>query len=169
MIAPPALHRTLNAIELERFAATLAERRDRWQEMLDALGARERAFIEIWSDAFVNAWAIRWTTGADTGFHDHDLAAAGITVVDGSIVEERLTLSGSPIARQFEPGRTFSVPPSAIHRVRHVGGPIALTIHVYSPPLRVQGVYTTSHDGALERRAVAYTEELRNELVLRAA
>jgi hypothetical protein len=52
--------------------------------------------------------------------------------------------------------------------VRHGGGGPALTVHAYSPPLRVQGVYRVAADGALERDVVSYTEELRGELAVAA-
>ena len=73
-------------------------------------------------------------------------------------------LAGPPVARRFAAGESFHLSASAIHRVRHDGGAPALTIHAYSPPLRRQGVYRTAHDGALERDATPYTEELRAAL-----
>lgn len=151
----------LSPSELERFAAALARFPERWREAIGPLGDSERCFAQIWADQYVNAWAILWTAGADTGFHDHDIAAAGIAVIDGSVVEERLTLDGPPITRRFGSGQAFHLPAVAIHRVRHGGGPAAaLTVHAYSPPLRVQGAYRVGPDGALERDVVPYTHEL---------
>jgi hypothetical protein len=81
-------------------------------------------------------------------------------VIEGSVIEERLTLAGPPVARRFDAGQSFHIAPSAIHRVRHAAGPPALTIHAYSPPLRRRGVYRTRPDGILERDATPYTEKL---------
>jgi hypothetical protein len=89
-------------------------------------------------------------------------------VIEGLVVEERLALAGAPIARRFAGGESFHLAASAIHRVRHGGGPPALTVHAYSPPLRVQGVYRVAPDGALERDVVPYTEELRGEFAVAA-
>jgi hypothetical protein len=154
----------LDGTALERFAAVLAASSQRWLEIEGSADEAARAYALIWADEHVNAWAIRWCDAADTGFHDHDGSAAGIVVLEGSVVEERLALTGPPIARRFGAGQSFRMPPSAIHRVRHGGGAPALTVHAYSPPLQIQGVYRVADDGALVRETVPYTEELRGEL-----
>ncbi len=123
----------------------------------------ERVYEAIWSGDHVNAWVIRWSEDSDTGFHDHDVSAAGIVVVEGSLIEERLALSNPPVARRFDAGDSFHLSASVIHRVCHLGEVPALSIHAYSPPLRQQGVYRTTRDGALERDSTPYTEELRTE------
>jgi hypothetical protein len=160
-LAPPS--RVLSPRELRRFVARLAATPDRWRGLGQLPRGGARCYAEAWSDEYVNAWAIRWSDDADTGFHDHCGAAASIVVVEGCVVEERLTLAGPPIARRFGPGRSFDLPPAAIHRVRHGGGAPALTVHAYSPPLRLQGVYRVGADGALEREMVSYLEELNAE------
>ena len=159
----------LSAAELRQFAAALAGSPQRWRDRVEAAGGGSRCYTERWSDDFVNAWAIRWSDDADTGFHDHDGAAAAIVVIEGFVVEERLTLVGPPITRRFGPGQSFHLPASAIHRVRHGGGGPALTVHAYSPPLRVQGIYRVGADGALERETISYMEELRPELAAASA
>lgn len=156
--APGAL---LGAADLERFAG---ERARSPGLHLPAGGLGERTYALIWADEHVNAWAIRWSGDADTGFHDHDGSAAGIVVIEGAVVEERLSLDGPPLARRFRAGQSFHMPATAIHRVRHGGGGEALTVHAYSPPLSVQGVYRAGEGGVLERDTVPYTEELRGEL-----
>lgn len=166
LLTPPA--GLLDPHALECFAVVLAHSPEHWREPLAPSPPDQRGYAEIWSDEHVNAWAIRWSDDADTGFHDHDIAAAGIAVIEGLVVEERLALAGPPIARRFGRGASFHLPASAIHRVRHGGGGPALTVHAYSPPLRVQGVYRVAADGALERDVVSYTEELRGELAVAA-
>jgi hypothetical protein len=155
--------------DLRGFVLALAGAPRQWRRALDAQPPGVRQYAEVWSDEFVNAWAIRWADDADTGFHDHDGSAAAIVVLEGEVVEERLALAGPPIARRFAAGQHFDLPPSAIHRVRHGGGIAALTVHAYSPPLRIQGVYGVDDAGALRRETVSYTEELRAELAAVAA
>ena len=82
-------------------------------------------------------------------------------MVQGHVVEERLRLNGPPSERAVGPGESFDFEPDDIHRVRHAGGPPAVTIHVYSPPLRRQGAYLVEPDGRLRRQALSYIEELR--------
>jgi hypothetical protein len=82
-------------------------------------------------------------------------------VIQGQVIEERLRLSGPPAKRVAGPGDSFDFGPDDIHRVRHAGGPPAVTIHVYSPPLRRQGAYLVEPNGTLRRQVLSYAEELR--------
>jgi hypothetical protein len=151
---------TLDADELVGFAARLAAEPHRWQHLCVGQRSAARVYAEIWSDACVNAWAICWFADVDTGFHDHDDSAAGIVVVEGSVVEERLALAGPCLTRRFRAGQGLHLPACAIHRVRHSGVEPAVTVHAYSPPLRRQGVYRTAPDGTLERDATPFTQAL---------
>lgn len=161
LIAP---RRVLEPAALEQFAARLA-RSAACRDALPASSAGTRSYRLVWTDSYVNAWIIRWSDDADTGFHDHDGSSAGIVVLEGAVVEERLALAAPPIARRFTAGESFNMEATAIHRIRHAGERAALTVHAYSPALVVQGVYRERSDGALERQAVPYTEELRGDLL----
>jgi quercetin dioxygenase-like cupin family protein len=153
---------SLSSTELERFAAGLAGTPERWRHLVRHAGD-VRVYEQIWDDDDVNAWVICWSEDQDTGFHDHDESAAAITVVSGSVREDRLTLGGEPIRREIGPGTTFTLAPVAIHRVLHSGDEPAVTIHAYSPPLRRTGAYRVAQDGALERESLDFEVELRGE------
>ena len=152
----------LGPAELLSFATALADSPDGLPEGVRAGGER-RVFEVLWSDEYVNAWAIWWPGDSDTGFHDHDLSAAAVVVVQGSVVEERLALAQAPLARRFAAGDAFTDPavgdPPCAPRRRRAGA----GVHAYSPPLRSQGVYRTAANGALEREAIPHTETLRAE------
>src|SRR5262249_50063879 len=105
-------------------------------------------------------WLICWSEDQDTGFHDHDVSAAAIHVIDGRVREDRLRLRAAPQTRVSGPGTTFVVPPSAIHRVRHADTGPAITIHAYSPPLVRVGGYRVRGDGELQRLPQSWEEEL---------
>jgi mannose-6-phosphate isomerase-like protein (cupin superfamily) len=156
---------SLTAPALERFAAELAADRERWRHHVRHLD-EERVYEQIWSDEDVNAWVICWSEHHDTGFHDHDVSAAGIAVVSGRVREERLTLGAAPCGREFDAGDSFTVPPVAIHRILHAGDGPAVTIHVYSPPLTRTGAYRIGDQGELQREALPYEAELRPEPAL---
>jgi mannose-6-phosphate isomerase-like protein (cupin superfamily) len=151
---------SLNSTELRAFATRLANEPERWAHLLDA-NSDERVYELIWDDEDVNAWIIVWNEDSDTGFHDHDESAAGITVIAGAVREDRLSLGGLPRVRLFSEGDTFTVEPSAIHRVLHAGSRPAVTIHAYSPPLRRMGSYSVTEDGVLERESQSFEVELR--------
>ena len=155
---------SLSLEELERFTTELAKSPERWRQFVRH--GDVRIYEQIWDDENVNAWLICWSEDSDTGFHDHDDSAAGITVVSGSVREDRLAIDGPPRSRELSAGITFTVPPTAIHRVLHAGVGPAVTIHAYSPPLRRMGAYRVGADGELERESQPFEQELRAEPAL---
>ena len=61
----------LTGAQLQRFAAELAARPERWVHLVRHADD-VRVYEQIWSDEVVNAWIICWSVDQDTGFHDHD-------------------------------------------------------------------------------------------------
>jgi quercetin dioxygenase-like cupin family protein len=150
---------------LRRFVADLVDQPELWQHVVRHADDA-RVYEQIWDDENVNAWVICWSEDQDTGFHDHDESTAAIFVIEGHVREERLRLGATPDERVIGPGESFFVPATAIHRVLHAGSMPAVTIHAYSPPLRRTGAYRIGPDGALQRAAQSYEQELRAELTL---
>jgi predicted metal-dependent enzyme (double-stranded beta helix superfamily) len=97
----------------------------------------------------------------DTGFHDHDVSAGAVAVISGAVREERLAVDRQPLDRTLAAGESFHFSPADIHRVRHAGADLAVTLHAYSPPLLRMGAYAIGDDGVLARHSLSYTEELR--------
>jgi len=156
---------SLTIDELQGFAAGLAGAPERWRHLVRHADDI-RVYEQIWDDEEVNAWLICWSEDQDTGFHDHDVSGAGISVVSGRVREDRLTLGGPPRSRERGAGETFAVAPTTIHRVLHAGVGPAVTIHAYSPPLRRMGAYRVGADGELERESRDFEQELRPEPAL---
>ena len=102
----------------------------------------------------MNAWVICWSEDQDTGYHDHDDSAAAVAVVSGRVREDRLLLWAPPRSQELGPGETFTVPAAAIDRVLHAATEPAVTIHVYSPPLRRTGAYRVAAEGELLRESL---------------
>ena len=154
--------RSLTIAECAEAAAAAAKVYD-----LDALvefEQGERTYTQLWRTAYSEAYAIGWKQAADTGFHDHDGSVGSVHVVRGTVAEEHIVLrpSGDWLARvEFATGETFRFDGAHIHRMRHAAGEIALTVHVYSPPLGRAGAYELSPDGTLRRHSIAGDEELR--------
>src|ERR1700761_4509454 len=124
----------LSPKQLERFVEGLASSRARWEHLVRHADD-VRVYEPLWDDEVVNAWLICWSEDQDTGFHDHDESSAAIAVISGQVREDRLRLGDEPRSRVLGPDSVFTVPAVAIHRVLHAGGPPAVTIHAYSPPL----------------------------------
>jgi predicted metal-dependent enzyme (double-stranded beta helix superfamily) len=146
--------------ELRAELRTLCDDTDRWSGLVRH-DPGQRVFVELATgNDDVEAWLICWMPGHDTGFHDHDISSGAVTVLAGEVVEDRLSLDGVPPSRRVGPGESFTFSPTDIHRVRHAGDGPAVTLHVYSPPLRRMGTYR-QEGGALERHSVGKDVELR--------
>jgi quercetin dioxygenase-like cupin family protein len=156
---------SFSAFELNDFVSELAASPELWRHLVRH-SAHDRLYQQIWDERDVNAWLICWSDAQDTGFHDHDDSAAAIIGIEGEVVEERMRLDGPPQAHVLDEGSAVFVPASAIHRIRHAGGPPAVTIHAYSPPLRRTGAYRVGPAGELERISQSFEHELRAELAL---
>jgi hypothetical protein len=104
--------------------------------------------VVLWQDEDCIAWLDVELHGRDTGFHDHDGSAVGVYVIRGSVTNEGLPIGGIRRVRPYGAGDSFSVPGTGIHRMNHDPG--AVTVHVYSPPLRAIGHYEVV-DGLLQR------------------
>ncbi len=128
---------------------TWAAQTDAWQALIRH-DAQERVYELVHRDADVELYLVCWMPGHDTGFHDHDDSAAAITVLEGQITEERLSISGA-VKRTLDKNATVTIGKEAIHRVRHAGDQPAVTLHAYSPPLSRVGTYEFADDGALLR------------------
>jgi len=110
----------------------------------------EGSFELLWRDDHSEGWLNQWWETRDTGFHDHGGSCVGVHVLEGRVLSEALVVGGPRAVREYEAGSSFSAPRSGIHRVDHAPG--AVTIHVYSPPLREIGHYEVV-DGELRRHA----------------
>ena len=128
-------------MELARAAAELVD-----------VGALERdgdgSFELLWRDEHSEGWLNQWWASRDTGFHDHGGSCVGVHVLAGHAVSEGLAVGRQRRPHEFGAGESFSAPATGIHRVDHEPG--AVTIHVYSPPLREIGHYEIV-DGELHR------------------
>jgi predicted metal-dependent enzyme (double-stranded beta helix superfamily) len=146
--------------ELLAFVEELAGQPEHWEHLVHHRPDR-RTYEEIKREPRVGIWVICWMDDHDTGFHDHDISAGAVAVVQGRLREERLALGAEPHVREYGPGEAFDFAASDIHRMSHPGGGPAVSLHAYSPPLWRMGAYAVSPGGVLTRTSVSYAEELR--------
>jgi Cysteine dioxygenase type I len=102
----------------------------------------------LWRSDSSEAWLNLWWQPRDTGYHDHDGSCVGVHVIDGVARNEPLMYGRGRHVLEYHAGDSFSFPNEGIHRMEHDPG--AITIHVYSPPLRSVGHYELI-DGMLQR------------------
>ena len=150
----------LDKTELRALVAQIAADPAQWRHLVRHTTA-ERTFEQLRRDQHVDIWVISWTSGSDTGFHDHDLSRGAVAVVDGEVIEERLVLGGPPRELLHRAGGVFDFDASHVHRMRQVRDLPAVSIHAYSPPLWRMGTYVVAPDGTLRRESISYAEELR--------
>ena len=124
-----------------RLAAALIE-----PGRLDRAGPGEA--VLLWRDDHSEAWLNLWWQPRDTGYHDHTGSCVGVYVLAGRAWHESLTLGRPSRADEYGPGDAFWLPGDGVHRMDHEAG--AVTIHVYSPPIRAIGHYDLQ-DGQLRR------------------
>jgi len=155
-----AFDHDLDLPALSRLVTGIAADRAAWSELVN-LDIEHRHYAQLCRDDHVDMWVISWMNGHDTGFHDHDLSSGAVAVVEGELVEERLTIGGPPRRRAYGPGTSFEFDASHVHRMHQAGGGPAISIHAYSPPLWRMGAYAIESDGALRRTSISYAEELR--------
>jgi predicted metal-dependent enzyme (double-stranded beta helix superfamily) len=160
MIRRPHEDRDLSRAELELAAADLLRRREEWEHLVHHDPSGARTYEQLLRDQHVEAWLICWNDGNDTGFHDHDRSLGAVGVGDGRVREERLVLDGAPAVREVAAGGVFSFEATDIHRVLHSGDGPAVTLHLYSPPLRAMGSYEVRADGRLARTSMGGDQEL---------
>jgi predicted metal-dependent enzyme (double-stranded beta helix superfamily) len=146
--------------ELRELVSRIAADPRRWRSLVRQ-DTGERHFEQLYRDDHVDVWVISWANGNDTGFHDHDVSSGAVAVVEGEIVEERLVLSGPPVAFHHRAGDVFDFDASHVHRMHQDSGTRAVSIHAYSPPLWRMGSYAVAGDGTLRRQSISYAEELR--------
>jgi histidine ammonia-lyase len=131
--------------------AQCADRASRAASMID----RSRLNLEgageallLWRSDSSEAWLNLWWEPRDTGYHDHDGSCVGVHVIDGIARNEALMYGRERRVREYRAGDSFSFPNDGIHRMEHAPG--AITVHVYSPPIRSLGHYELV-DGMLQR------------------
>jgi predicted metal-dependent enzyme (double-stranded beta helix superfamily) len=147
--------------ELRALAERLARDRESWEPLVRHDPA-ERIFERILDLPEVEGWLICWMPGHDTGLHDHDESSGAVTVLSGSVREERLRLASAGMLETFySAGETFDFSPADIHRVTHAGHEPTVTLHVYSPRIARPGAYSIDPDGVLRRHPVPAGRELR--------
>ncbi|MEA2372220.1 MAG: hypothetical protein QOH12_2614 [Solirubrobacteraceae bacterium] len=154
------VERDLTREELRALASDLAGRPGDWRHLVHH-DPKLRTYAQLRRDEHVAVWLICWMDDHDTGFHDHDVSCGALAVAEGSVIEERLALGGSPLRQHVRAGDAIDFAAADIHRVAHAGDGPAITINAYSPPLWRMGAYETTSRGELRRHSISYVEELR--------
>jgi quercetin dioxygenase-like cupin family protein len=103
------------------------------------------------SDEYLDVWLISWATEQTAELHDHAGSLGALTVVSGSLVEQRWAGNGLR-SRRVRAGRSLGFPLGHVHDVGNTDEAApAVSVHAYSPPLTAMSYYAVE-PGALLRR-----------------
>lgn len=109
-----------------------------------------RWYALLRSDHYVDVWLITWATEQATELHDHAGSLGALTVVSGSLVEQRWTADGLR-ARTVRTGRSLGFPLGYVHDVGNPAAAPAVSVHAYSPPLTAMSYYAVEPGPRLRR------------------
>src|SRR4051812_50049649 len=123
----------LDGSALESLVRDLAADPAVWEHLVQH-SPDQRHYEELRRDDDLAVWLICWMDEQDTGFHDHDLSAGAVAVVDGAVAEDRLGLGGAPETRGFSAGAAFSFTAAGIHPVPPARTAPARPIPASPPP-----------------------------------
>jgi quercetin dioxygenase-like cupin family protein len=136
-------------------ASGLARTAGLWRPHL-AEHRTQRSGIRLVAGDDYDAWLLRWPPRTSVTPHDHGESSGAFTVVHGELLEIRWrgALSGS---RLVTPGDVVTIEPGIVHDVIATGHDAALSVHVYSPPLREMGYYDDNGQTLVDRQPVVET------------
>jgi len=140
-----ATHRLQRTAEqpasLERIVRELGARPESWIERV-RLSVDRRWYERLCYGPDYDVWAISWMPGQSTGFHDHGGSSGAFYVVSGELEEHRPNQTPAVLAA----GGTRVFGPQYLHDVRNASVAPAISVHVYSPPLRDMTHYVVDGD-----------------------
>jgi hypothetical protein len=117
----------------------------------------ERWHQRLYRDRRMDVWLLSWLPSQRTELHDHGGSAGAFTVLSGRLREA--VASGSRL-REIDrlSGHTVGFGARYVHDVRNVSDAPAVSVHAYSPPLKIMNFYDFA-GGRLEPIAAVATED----------
>jgi len=105
-------------------------------------GTRRR-YARILDTPLYDAWLIEWSPASSLELHDHGGSHGEVAVTGGTLVETYTDLERRhPLrTRIVGSGESFTIPEARVHEVTNPGPSDAVSVHVYSPPLRKMTFY----------------------------
>jgi Cysteine dioxygenase type I len=133
--------RALDAEALESIATGLA--RSRPEAELEWTQGTRRRYTRILDTTLYDAWLIEWSPASSLELHDHGGSGGGVAVTSGTLVETYTDLARrhSLRTRIVKSGESFRIAEDQVHELSNPGPAVAVSVHVYSPPLRKMTFY----------------------------
>jgi hypothetical protein len=105
-------------------------------------GTRRR-YTRLLDTALYDAWLIEWLPSSCLELHDHGHSRGAVVVAVGSLVEIYTDLEARhPLRTKVRGcGERFAISSTRVHQLSNPGPAVALSVHVYSPPLMAMTFY----------------------------
>jgi hypothetical protein len=142
LIHPAAPRQRLSEAELLRLVAEVCDQVAIERPTPGSIDGRR--YIRLFRTETVEAWIIAWASSAYVGLHDHGDSRGAYQVVTGRLREVSTDLIGrGPLTTlRLRPGMRRSLTPRHVHDLWNPSRQPALSVHVYSPPLRTMNFYS---------------------------
>ncbi len=102
----------------------------------------ERYCLRLRREADLEVWLICWDLGQDTLLHDHGGSVGAFAVARGTLLEDYGAKHVPTLhTRRHIQGSVVDFGADYIHNLVNVGMEPTVSIHAYSPPLRVMNFY----------------------------
>jgi quercetin dioxygenase-like cupin family protein len=127
----------------------------------------ERWHQRVYRDRRMDVWLISWLPTQSTELHDHGGSAGAFTVLTGQL-REAVVAGGRARENERRAGETVGFGPRYVHDVRNTSAAPAVSVHAYSPPLKLMNFYDLA-DGRLEPITTIATEDPEPAMEIRRA
>jgi predicted metal-dependent enzyme (double-stranded beta helix superfamily) len=133
-----------------RLARSLAARPEWWRPLVEYRSdTRWYRLLERTEEQEI--WLLSWLPGQGTDLHDHGPASGAFAIARGTLTERVVALQpGRPpgrVTRALAAGGCRAFGPGYVHQVTNTGAVAAVSVHVYTPALRVMNRYRLEPHG----------------------
>jgi hypothetical protein len=102
----------------------------------------ERYCLRLRREADLEVWLICWDLGQDTLLHDHGGSVGAFAVARGALLEDYGAKHLPTLhTRRHARGSVVGFGADYVHNLVNMGMEPTVSIHAYSPPLRVMNFY----------------------------
>src|SRR5262249_23257294 len=115
----------------------------------------QRYCLRLQRNPQFEVWLICWDIGQDTLLHDHGGSGSAFPIAQGSLVEEYGAIGSRTLrTRRHAAGTSVGFGKKYVHNLVNVGMETTVSIHAYSPPLRVMNFYCWLPTGTHHLRTI---------------
>jgi Cysteine dioxygenase type I len=107
------------------------------------ISGTRRRYTCLLDTPLYDAWLIEWLPSSCLELHDHGHSRGAVVVAAGTLVETYTDLEKRhPLRTKVRDScDRFSISPTCVHQLSNPGPAVALSVHVYSPPLTAMTFY----------------------------